>query len=270
MNLTEFELRTVPVDEMRPLIARARPKEEFLEMVESIREFGVIAPPQVIDRGRKGKDGVRYDIVGGGEGRWRAAQELGWREMPVLVVSATAAEAAGRFMTENEIRKRMPWAEKGRMVRAEMDAGSTLEEAAKAFHISPHLAKKYLRVISKTAQDAEEDVRAMGVNDAEVLTTIPARGQRIVIQVAAQRREPVREVAKAAKAAMDEGADWSKTELEKALKAKDRAIESRERKLEELRELYAFGPGNIRTLLRNPKILKACRAAKINVSRFLE
>lgn len=267
METTQFEIRIVPVAEMKPLISRDRPPEEFANVQRSIEQFGLIVPPQVVDKGRKNSEGIRYEIVGGGEGRWKAAKNLGWEEMPVLIINATPQQTAGRFMAENVIRKQMPWAEKGRMLREEIASGATLEEAAKRFCISENYARKCIRVINKIAHDAEEEIEAMPMNTAEVLTLLPKKRQKIVIETAALRQEPVAEVAKAAKAKM-KGEDWTAKDLDQALKGADKKIEKIRKAAIESRQLVAFGHGNVSALIRMPEIKSLCKKISINLIRF--
>ena len=68
--------------------------ERLLELVESIREHGIIQP--LIVRQRDGK----YELIAG-ERRWRAAEQLGLKEAPVIVREAGDQEVLELAIIEN-------------------------------------------------------------------------------------------------------------------------------------------------------------------------
>jgi ParB/RepB/Spo0J family partition protein len=258
--------RDIPVDQIRPFIRRARAKEGFEQMKASMREVGLKMPIQVRDLGRKDEEGHRYELICG-EGRTTAAQQLKWEKIPALIVDAKPEEIAGRFLAENLLRKAQPWAEKGRTVQAIVRGGKTLQQAAKSLHISPNLASRYLRMVDRTAPELKEEVEALPVNDAEVLTTLPPEGQRIVIEVVKETGQSVAAItAKAKKAAPKDG--WTKAALHKALRADDDTLRRQRDTLKRLRLHHALGPVNVRTLLKLPAFRKACQAAKLNLDRI--
>jgi len=69
-------------------------REAMDELVSSIREHGVLEPLLV----RKAEDG--YELIAG-ERRWRAAQEAGLKQVPVVVRAATDLEALEIGLIEN-------------------------------------------------------------------------------------------------------------------------------------------------------------------------
>ena len=69
-------------------------REAMDELVASVREHGVLEPLLV----RKAEDG--YELIAG-ERRWRAAQEAGLRQVPVVVRDATDLEALEIGLIEN-------------------------------------------------------------------------------------------------------------------------------------------------------------------------
>jgi ParB family chromosome partitioning protein len=68
--------------------------EQLSELVESIRERGIIQP--LIVRRVNGK----YELIAG-ERRWRASQQVGLREVPVIVRTATDGEVLELALVEN-------------------------------------------------------------------------------------------------------------------------------------------------------------------------
>ncbi|MCX7816149.1 MAG: ParB/RepB/Spo0J family partition protein [Syntrophales bacterium] len=69
-------------------------KNEIRELADSIRKNGIIQPIVV----RKREKG--YEIIAG-ERRWRAAQEVGLKEVPVIIREATDSEVAVLSLVEN-------------------------------------------------------------------------------------------------------------------------------------------------------------------------
>lgn len=69
-------------------------EDELLELADSIKQFGIVEPLIVVDRGS------HYEIVGG-ERRWRAAQKLGLKEVPVIVKNLTETEIAEIALIDN-------------------------------------------------------------------------------------------------------------------------------------------------------------------------
>jgi ParB family chromosome partitioning protein len=69
-------------------------REALDELVASVREHGVLEPLLV----RKAEDG--YELIAG-ERRWRAAQEAGLKQVPVVVRDATDLEALEIGLIEN-------------------------------------------------------------------------------------------------------------------------------------------------------------------------
>lgn len=264
------EVHDIEVAAVRPLIRRARDKEGFAQLKASMAEVGLKIPIQVRDFGRKDAQGHRYELICG-EGRVTAASQLGWEKITALIIEAAPEEIAGRFLAENMIRKPLPWAEKGRLIRDEMSRGATLAEVAKRFFITVPHASKYVRVLRKSAQELEDEVAAMPMNDAEVFTTLPAKGQKIVLEVARSTGAPIREVVKKAKElAAKQGDGWTKTALEKALRGLDDQLAKARTRARLLRLHHALGPGNLRVLLRRRDIRTALTAAKVSTLQFEE
>jgi ParB/RepB/Spo0J family partition protein len=266
MSTTAPLARDIPVEQIRPFIRRARGKEGFDGLKASMKAEGLKMPIQVRDLGRKDAEGHRYELICG-EGRTTAAKQLRWETIPALIVDAPEQEIAGRFLAENLLRKPQPWAEKGRTVQAIVRGGKTVQQAARSLHISAGLASRYLRMVDKTAPEIRDEVESLTVNDAEVLTTLPPEGQRIVIEVVRETGQSVAAItAKAKKAAPKDG--WTKAALHKALRADDDTLRRQRDTLKRLRLHHALGPVNVRTLLRIPAFRKACVAAKLNLDRI--
>lgn len=118
-------IREVRVDAIQPDPKQPRKtfdEEALSELAESIQSVGIIQPPVV-----RTHDGG-YLLISG-ERRWRAARQLGWEKIDVIVRDDLNAHAQ---LVENIQREALsPW-EIYRVVAAELDAGTTQAELARA------------------------------------------------------------------------------------------------------------------------------------------
>ena len=118
-------IRKVKVDAIQP--DPNQPRKAFdegalAELAASIQSIGIIQPPVV----RTHDDG--YLLISG-ERRWRAARQLGWEKIDVIVRDDLHAHAQ---LVENIQREALsPW-EIYRVIAAELDAGTTQAELARA------------------------------------------------------------------------------------------------------------------------------------------
>lgn len=107
-----------------------QPRQEFRgehlsELVESIRERGIIQPLIVRNVGGQ------HELIAG-ERRWRAARELGLAEAPVIVRTASDREVLELALVENLQREDLnPIEEATAYSRLQRDFGMTQEEIAK-------------------------------------------------------------------------------------------------------------------------------------------
>ena len=86
----EGQVENVNITKVEP--NRNQPRKTFdedklLELADSIKQFGIINPIIVKDRGD------HYEIVGG-ERRWRAAKKAGLKEVPVIIKDLSEQEIA--------------------------------------------------------------------------------------------------------------------------------------------------------------------------------
>ncbi len=90
-------IQSLPLGRISPSPLQPRvhfPADQLRELVESIRERGIIQPLIV----REGAEG--YELIAG-ERRWRAAKELGLKEAPVIVRKASDREVLELALIEN-------------------------------------------------------------------------------------------------------------------------------------------------------------------------
>lgn len=97
LGQTEIEFEELPVSSIRPNPHQPRKHydlESFQELIESIKQFGLVQPVVVRPRGEA------FELVAG-ERRWRAAREAGLATIPALIRNSTEAESLEMALVEN-------------------------------------------------------------------------------------------------------------------------------------------------------------------------
>jgi ParB family transcriptional regulator, chromosome partitioning protein len=75
-------------------------REALQELIDSIRQHGIIQPLIVRLAAATGQVANRYELIAG-ERRWRAAQEVGLTQVPVIIRSASDLEVLELSLIEN-------------------------------------------------------------------------------------------------------------------------------------------------------------------------
>ncbi|MES9854909.1 MAG: ParB/RepB/Spo0J family partition protein [Candidatus Thiodiazotropha sp. L084R] len=147
-------LSRLPVD----LIQRGRyqPRREFdpdslRELADSIAAQGVIQPVIV-----RAIENDRYELIAG-ERRWRAAQQAGLDEIPVVIKEVTEEAAMAMGLIENIQREDLnPLEEANALSRLLNEFGLTHQEVAKAVGKSRTTVTNLLRLL-----DLNEEVKSL-------------------------------------------------------------------------------------------------------------
>ena len=98
------EIKMIPIDRIRILNWRARSKEKFELIIQSIKNLGLKKPIQVSLRSDSEEEGPGYDLVYG-QGRIEAFRALGYKEIPAIVVEISKPERLLRSLVENMARR---------------------------------------------------------------------------------------------------------------------------------------------------------------------
>ena len=143
---------TLPIEVLHP--GRFQPRRNFDEeaiagLIESVRERGVLQPLLVR---RDQRDPNRYEIIAG-ERRWRAAQQVGLHEVPVVVHDFTDREALEIALIENIQRQDLNILEEAEGYRRLLDEFQ-------------HTQENLARVIGKSRSHIANTLRLLGLPDA--------------------------------------------------------------------------------------------------------
>ena len=184
-------IESLPLDLITP--SPLQPRQEFRnehlqELVESIRERGIIQP--LIVR----KVGDKYELIAG-ERRWRAARELQLTEAPAIVRTASDREVLELALIENLQREDLnPIEEAGAYERLHRDFGLTQDEISKRVGKSRASVANAMRLL-----DLDPGAQALlkqgriSVGHAKVLLSLKSHEeQRLLMDVIVRQGASVR------------------------------------------------------------------------------
>lgn len=149
----EHGIASVDLDNIKPNPYQPRKEfspEKFVELVESIKEKGVLEP--VLLRRTPGKFGDDYELISG-ERRFRAAKEAGLTDIPAIVKDVGDKEMLEIALIENLQREDLNAIEEAEGYRALMEKFSyTQEELAKKISRERVTVANTLRLLKLPAE----------------------------------------------------------------------------------------------------------------------
>ena len=208
-------VKTVAVVDLEPSPFQPRhtfDEEALRDLVESVKTKGVIQP--LIVREHAGK----YEIIGG-ERRWRAAQQAGLREVPVLVKNFSDKEAMEVALIENLQRQDLNALEEAEGYRRLMDEFSnTQEELAQAVGKSRSHVANTMRLLG-LPQPVKTMLETGKLSSGHARALLTAKDPEALAQTVVARGLNVRQTEKLAQA------DGTPKKPKAAPKKSDRQIE---------------------------------------------
>ena len=181
------KIRTIPLSSITP--SPLQPRKEFerdalQELVDSIRQHGIIQPLLV----RPG-DG-RHELIAG-ERRWRAAQEAGLTEVPVIIRYATDLEVLELSLIENLQRQDLnPIEEAQGYARLASEFGMRQEDIALKVGKSRAAVANAMRLLDLDRQIQvwlTQDLLSVG--HAKVLLALKSREEQLLVAETVLRRK---------------------------------------------------------------------------------
>lgn len=158
-SLTPVEaIRRLPLEYIQR--GRYQPRRDFdpealRELADSIRAQGVIQPIVVRPLAEPGATGARYEIIAG-ERRWRASQQAGLAEIPVVVREVDERTALAIALIENIQRADLnPLEEAGALERLITEFDLTHQDVAEAVGKSRATVSNLLRLLELNADVKE-------------------------------------------------------------------------------------------------------------------
>jgi ParB family chromosome partitioning protein len=179
-------VRSVPIEAVFPSPLQPRtefPEDHLAELVDSIRELGIIQP--LIVR----KSGDRYELIAG-ERRWRAAKQVGLTHVPAIEREASDREVLEMALIENLQRENLnPMEEAAAYLKLTREFGLTQEVVAKRVGKSRAAVANALRLL-----DLHPDVQGylrtfrLSVGHAKVLLGLKSQDEQKALAEAVLRQ----------------------------------------------------------------------------------
>ncbi len=196
-------LNSLPIESLQP--GKYQPRtgmdpERLAELAASIRAHGVVQP--VVVR-RIALD--RYEIVAG-ERRWRAAQQAGLRELPVVIRDIPDQSAIAIALIENIQREDLNPLEEAQSLKRLIDEFDiTHQEAADAVGRSRAAVSNMLRLLELSPEARKLlEARKIDMGHARALLTLPVALQNRLAREAAENGWSVRELEAEARKAQEQ------------------------------------------------------------------
>jgi ParB family transcriptional regulator, chromosome partitioning protein len=170
------KIQKLPLDRIAPSPLQPRldfPVEHLNELVESIRERGIIQPLIV-----RQVDGA-YELIAG-ERRWRAARELGLADAPAIVREATDREVLELALIENLQREGLnPIEEAAAYSKLHRDFSLTQEEISRQVGKSRASVANSMRLLD-LAEEAQSLLKhgRISVGHAKVLLSLRGHAEQ--------------------------------------------------------------------------------------------
>ena len=162
------------------------------ELADSVRRLGIIEPVAVRPLGEG-----RYEILAG-EMRWRAAQQAGLVELPVIVHDVDDRTAASMALVENLLRRDLdPIEEAHALARLGSEFGLRNRELAELLSRSESAISRTLGLLALgLGAQALLQARRLDAGHARVLLGLPEADQEALAQTAVDLGLSVRELEK--------------------------------------------------------------------------
>ncbi len=180
----------IPVDEVKPFLDRQSRKDDFEQLKDSIRQYGVLVRIQVTPikekkRGKarkrgRGKD-WKYQLVWGHR-RLRAAKEVGLETVPAEIVAVDNKERVKRFFIENEARKQLTAYEVAQLM--ESDRGLlSINEIAEKYSIKIKTVRGILRALEHATPALRKHLGngRFSLDDALAITQLTNMREQVLI-----------------------------------------------------------------------------------------
>jgi len=190
-------LRLLPIDALTPgkyQPRRAMDPGKLTELAESIRAQGVIQPVVVREVAHE-KGGKVYEIIAG-ERRWRASQQAGLTEIPVVIREVDDRTVVAMALIENIQREDLNPLEEAQALQRLIDEFDlTHAQAAEAVGRSRAAVSNLLRLLELPADIRTlVETRALEMGHARALLTLTPQAAIALGRQAAELGWSVREV----------------------------------------------------------------------------
>lgn len=147
--------------------------EAINELAQSLNEHGLLQPAVV-----RAKSDGRYELVSG-ERRLRAALQVGWQQIPAMIIQVDDTDMAVLALVENVQRKDLNAIEKAKSFKRLMNAeGCTQEELAKSLSLDRSTVANMIRLLD-LPQDLQSAIREDAISAAHGRALLPLKDPQL-------------------------------------------------------------------------------------------
>lgn len=188
--IKESQVARIPLEQLHPFNNhpfRVMDDEEMMEMVESVKKYGVLAPA-IVRRDGNGE----YELISGHR-RKRASELAGCPDMPVIIKDLTEDEAVIVMVDSNIQRQNILPSEKAKAYRMKMEAlghqgvkgdQHTAELVGETAGDSVRTVHRYIRLTYLKSELLEQvDQRRVPVMAAECISFLSEEEQEMLQEV---------------------------------------------------------------------------------------
>jgi len=172
----------IPIDAIQPNTwnPNVMPADIYKALLEDMKAGGLNAIDTISVRPTG--DG-RYQIING-EHRWKAALELGWKEIRCEVLSVTESEAKAINYRQNRERGTIDPFKEAELFKSELEAGMTQKDIAAKYMVDKSTVSHRLSIFRITPEVKKKLPRDVTVSQLEVIAQLPPEGQKEVAKEA--------------------------------------------------------------------------------------
>jgi ParB/RepB/Spo0J family partition protein len=185
----QSQVQEVPLDRISLFISRKREKRGFDQLVQSIREHGLIVPITVVEK----KDGG-FEVIKG-QGRCEAHKRLGMKTIRAFVLPDGSVDAEQKtidWLVENRVRERLPPVVKARLAALDSAAGKSEGEIGRRYGLSTGTVRQYVRTMRRASPAVLDMVESkrLGFTQARAISdaVVDPESQEAVAKLATRER----------------------------------------------------------------------------------
>lgn len=208
-------LKEIRVSDIKPNPKQPRlriDQEKLLELVDSVREYGVVQPVVV-----RAQPGGGYELIAG-ERRWRACQQLGLEYIPAVIREYGELQSAAIALIENLQRENLNPLEEATAYRRLMDEFQlTQEQVSQRVGKSRPQITNMIRLLTLPNEiKVKLSSGEISAGHARALLTLESRHKQLeVCELIIKKQLSVRQVEELVKNILDGGQDKEKNKKEK-------------------------------------------------------
>lgn len=270
-------IKQIPVDQIKTFLDRESPKDSFSDLVNSIKQHGVLIPIAVspIKSKKTSKQAKRSDQkewfweLIWGHRRLRASKIANLKTIPAFIFPTDVKTKVKSFFIENETRKSLTSYEIALLM--DNDRGElTSDQLSEKYSMSPHTIRLYLGILDASSPELQTVMREgkLTLHDAYPISRLDDREQKTVINTFLRNGLDKREIRPLIKSLLTENTPID----QKLVKAKTKGLvdllKEKEDEYQEVLRKYNLSAIPLQSALSDPKLCEMLTKKNIDFSHF--